>query len=164
MWGFLQFPIFVTANKFPGVIKKSLRIICMHDLKYFWILPDHWFSSLQEDLLMPSSKELLCTDLPEDCLRSKGILLVANLFLFPLTHYFSSVSILCWECKNYRSLPCKIDSTVEILGIAHGRTWRTLVYQAGLIFHTSLLPTFLCIPVDIVLNFHCGCGIFYLIL
>lgn len=28
-------------------------------------------SPSQEDLLMPSSKELLCTDLPEDCLRSK---------------------------------------------------------------------------------------------
>ncbi|XP_019609811.2 protein PRR14L isoform X2 [Rhinolophus sinicus] len=29
------------------------------------------YSELPEDLLMPSSKELLCTDLPEDCLRSK---------------------------------------------------------------------------------------------
>ena len=61
---------------------------------------------------MPSHKELVCTDFPEGCLSSKGIYF-SQIFSFSFsTHTLFSftVSILLWECKDYRPLQGGLDS------------------------------------------------------
>lgn len=60
---------------------------------------------------MPSHKELACTDFPEGCLRSKGIYFPQSFSFSFSTHTLLSftVSIVHWECKDYRPLQDGLD-------------------------------------------------------